>query len=145
MLKRWRKNHLLKLEVVSPLGEAFEPAWVPYLKVPSYRGQIEILPGHRDAIILLSQGLLDFGDENNKYIIYKGIMEVTGGEKIILAAEKLTLLSELTLKESKNNLEMVLKKLSTETLDDFNYKKTLEKYYSYRAEVIALSNSLDTH
>lgn len=129
---------MLKVDVVSPSGQIISGRDVSVLTVPSMMGELAILPGHQDILSLVGKGLLKL-DDKESFIVYKGIMEVSDGERVVIAAERIKKISEIDINESKNALREVENKLLNEVLDDFELHKAREEYGDRLAELSALT------
>ena len=125
---------LLKVDIVSPSGQVVSGRDVSVLIIPSATGELAILPGHTDFLCLVGKGLLKL-DDKDSFIIYKGIMEISDGEKVIIAAEKIKKMSELDINETKNRLKEIENKLLNEILDDVALHETREEYEDKLAEL----------
>jgi ATP synthase F1 epsilon subunit len=126
---------MLSIDLVSPTGQVLENHDAEFLVIPSVKGELTVLPGHRDSLCLIGKGLMDFGSEE-KYIVYNGVMEIVDGEKVIVAAERIRKRSDIDRSEVEKELEEIQKRLSSEVLDDEEYKKVYGKYEDLLAESI---------
>ena len=127
----------LKLDVVSPVGQFMKDEKVPSIVVPSVKGEMTILPGHRDILCLLGKGKLSVGKDI--FVVYKGIMEVTNGTKVVIAAERIKRASEIDINKVYESIKEIEYKLNNVVLDDLSYKRTQEEYEDCLAELHAFS------
>jgi F-type H+-transporting ATPase subunit epsilon len=118
---------LLKLDVVSPSGQLISGREIVSLVIPSSRGEINVLSGHVDLICLLGKGSMTV-DGKDKYVIYGGIMEVSNGDSVTVAADKIKTITEINLNQLNNELKEIQKKLTEQDLNDADYYNTISTY-----------------
>jgi len=128
----------LNVDIVSPSGQLVANKKVLSLTVPSVDGEINILPGHIDMICLLGEGLLKL-DDTVSYVAYKGFMEIASGTNVVIAAERITLVSELNKQQVLNSIKQIEEKLLKESLDDESFKKLVQSYKDSLAELKAFN------
>lgn len=128
---------MLKLDLVSPSGQIMSGKEISSLIIPSSNGEINILPGHIDMVCSLGKGILSVS-EMEKYVIYGGIMEVSNGSDIVVAADKIRKISELQLTEINSELKEVENKLLNEILNDADFANANSKYQDLQAELSAV-------
>jgi F-type H+-transporting ATPase subunit epsilon len=128
----------LKVDIVSPSGQLVANKAVNVLRVPSMEGEITILPGHIDMVSLLGTGCLRLDNEIT-YVVYKGIMEISGGNTVVIAAERTAKTSDLDKQTVLNSIKAVEEKLSKEQLDDKEFEKVSQEYKDHLAELRALN------
>lgn len=128
---------MLKVDIVSPSGQIVLGRDVSVLIIPSATGEITVLPGHTDMLSLVGKGLLKL-DDKESFIVYKGIVEISDGDKVIIAAEKIKKISELDINETKNKLKEIETKLLNEVLDDVALHEAREEYEDRLAELNVL-------
>ncbi|HOW16438.1 MAG TPA: hypothetical protein PK443_01870, partial [bacterium] len=63
---------MLKLDLVSPFGQLIKDLSTDKVTVSSVKGQLTILPEHREMFGLLDRGLLSIDGVSDKYIVYSG-------------------------------------------------------------------------
>ena len=128
----------LNVDIVSPSGQLATNKKVSSLTVPALNGELNILPGHIDMVCLLGKGVIKL-DDIISCIVYNGIMEVVSGTNVIVAVERLTLVSELDQKQILNSIKEVEEKLAKESLNDETFKELSESYQDRLAELKAFN------
>jgi F-type H+-transporting ATPase subunit epsilon len=128
----------LKVDIVSPSGQLIANKAVSMLTVPSIDGEIAILPGHIDVICLLGKGVLRL-DNDPAFILYKGIMEISGGTTVIIAAERVVAASDLNKQEVINLIKNSEIRLSKESLEDKDFEQVYGDYQDHLAELSAFN------
>lgn len=127
----------LKVDIVSPSGQLVANKAVEVLKVPSTKGEITILPGHVDMVSLLGTGCLVLDNETT-YIVYKGLLEVAGGNTVVIAAERVEKISDLDKQTVLDSIKATGERLLKETLDDKEFERVYQQYKDHLAELSAL-------
>jgi F-type H+-transporting ATPase subunit epsilon len=125
---------LLKLDVVSPSGQFIAGREIASLIIPSSEGEINILSGHADIICLLGKGAMTV-DGKDKYVIYGGIMEVSNGDSITVAADRVKSVAEINSNQLNNDLRETQRKLTEDSLNDADYSSTISTYEDILAEM----------
>lgn len=129
---------MLKVDVVSPSGKVISEKEFNVVIAPSQVGELTVLPGHIDALCLLGNGQLKLDDKED-FIVYKGVMEISDGDKVVIAAEKIKKVSELDINETKSSLKELEEKLLNQPMDDVEMHKTREDYEERLAELLVLT------
>ncbi|MFH1224158.1 MAG: hypothetical protein V1647_07465 [Pseudomonadota bacterium] len=129
---------MLKVDIVSPLGQFVAGKDISVLTVPSVKGEIAILPGHTDMLCLLGKGLLKLDDQKS-FIVYKGIMQVSDGDQVIIAAEKIKKVSELEINELMDSLKDIESKLMNDPMNEDEMNQAREDYEDVLAELSAFT------
>lgn len=128
----------LNVDIVSPSGQLATNKKVSSLIVPELNGELNILPGHFDMVCLLGKGVIKL-DDNISCVVYKGVMEIVSGTNVIIAVERLALVSELDQKHILDSIKEVEEKLAKEALDDETFKELTELYQDHLAELKAFN------
>ncbi|NBV50766.1 ATP synthase F1 subunit epsilon [bacterium] len=78
---------MIVIDLVTPTRKLVEGLKVDWVKIPGYRGELEVLPGHRDLLTLLSTGILvaHQGAKERKFAISYGFAEVRNNRVLIMA------------------------------------------------------------
>ncbi|MEI6079798.1 MAG: ATP synthase F1 subunit epsilon [bacterium] len=125
---------MLKLDVVSPSGQIINKWDIPFLVVPSVKGELTILPGHIDMVCILGKGIMELG-EAGRYVIYGGVMEVSKGDTIVVVADKIKKSNDINENQAKNDLKEIESKLTNEVLSDVDFSIINSKYQDLLAEL----------
>ncbi|MBN1114918.1 MAG: hypothetical protein JXA66_06220 [Oligoflexia bacterium] len=128
---------MLNIDLVSPEGQLIEARQAQYLRIPSARGELTVLPGHRQGLFLLGKGVMEFGD-SKKYVIYKGLLEIAPEDKINVVAERVKDIAAIDKKELDARLKSIEQRLLTETLSDQDYRAVIDEYTDSIAELSAI-------
>ena len=126
----------LTVDIVSPLGQVLFSKTTDFIIAPSYEGEMTVLPGHINAICLLNSGRLKL-DDGTTFVIFKGIMEITDGDRIIIASDKIKNVADLEKATVLGELSSVEERLLKELLDDTSYEELYQKYKDLLAELTA--------
>jgi ATP synthase F1 epsilon subunit len=129
---------LLKVDIVSPSGQLVANKAVATLRVPSTKGEITILPGHIDMVSILGTGCLKLDNETT-YVVYKGLMEISGGETVVIAAERTAKVTDLDKQTVLNSIKAVEERLLKEPMDDKEFERASQEYQDHLAELNALN------
>ena len=81
---------MLRLDIVSPLGQIVSGIQTEKLVVQSLNGQITVLPGHRDMICLLGKGVVSASGLEDKFVVHGGLLEILDGDKVSIIADRIT-------------------------------------------------------
>jgi len=126
----------LKVDIVSPSGQLIANKDVSVLIAPSFNGEITVLPGHVDMVCLLGKGPLKL-DNDTSFIVYKGIMEISGGTNVVIAAERTAMISDLNKQEVINMVKNSEMRLLKENLEDKEFEQVYQDYQDHLAELNA--------
>ncbi len=82
----------MQLEVVTPTGTA-ATADADEIIVPGAEGEFDVLPGHTPFVSAMKPGVLRYrkGGDFRSLTVGAGLVEVTGGDRVIVLAETATL------------------------------------------------------
>jgi len=77
----------MDLVIVTPTRRLVEGVQVDSVKIPSTKGELEILPGHVDLMALLGTGELTFTQQGKKrrFAVSYGFLEVKNNHVLVLA------------------------------------------------------------
>ncbi|MBI1862239.1 MAG: ATP synthase F1 subunit epsilon [Deltaproteobacteria bacterium] len=78
---------MITVDVVTPTRRLVDGVKVDALKVPAYRGELTILPGHTELLTLLNTGVMSFTQDGRerKFAVSFGFLDVRGDKAIVLA------------------------------------------------------------
>jgi F-type H+-transporting ATPase subunit epsilon len=78
---------MIQVDIVTPTRKLVEGAQAALLTVPSYRGEIQILPGHAELLTLLGTGVLVLQQDGRerRFAISYGVAEVRQDKVLVLA------------------------------------------------------------
>lgn len=115
---------MIRLDIVTPTKKLVEGAKADWVKIPGHRGELEILPGHRELLTLLSTGPLTFvlDGRERKFAISYGFAEVRNNRVLVMAetAEEATAVDKLRAQAAKKRAE---EKLVQGVLNEHEFKK----------------------
>ena len=129
---------MLRLDIVSPLGQVISGVQTEKVVAQSLNGQITILQGHRDMVCLLGRGIVFAEGVEDKFVVYGGILETSGGEKVCIVADRITKISSIEEANVRSSIKGIEDKLNNNIIDDKEYKKTVEEYLDRVAELEAV-------
>lgn len=129
---------LLKVDLVSPSGQLFSGVQTERLLAPSIDGQITLLPGHRDMMCLLGRGLLFLEGMDEKFVLYGGVLQITNGDNVTVAADRVTKASSLSSAKLDAIMKEIEQRINSETLGDKEYKELMDRYLDHIAELNSL-------
>ena len=131
---------MLKLDLVSPSGQMISGRDVSSLTIPSAEGEINVLPGHVDMICTLGKGPM-IVDGKDRFVVYGGILEVSNGESITVAADRVRGVSELNINQLKGELKDIENRLVSENLKDPEYNLLMSQYDDIKAEISSVQGN----
>lgn len=78
---------MIRVDIVTPLKKLVEGAKTESVKIPGARGELEILPGHRELLTLLTTGPVSFiqDGKERKFAVSYGFAEVRNNRVLVLA------------------------------------------------------------
>jgi len=78
---------MITLDIVTPYRTVLTGMRVPSVKIPAGKGEIEVLPGHRELLSTLDIGPLAFHDEgrDRKFAISYGFVEIRNDRVLVLS------------------------------------------------------------
>ncbi len=78
---------MLEIDIVTPTRKLVEGIKATSVKLPAFKGEIEILPGHADLLTLLSTGVIDVVTEGKerRFAASYGFAEVKADKILVLA------------------------------------------------------------
>lgn len=123
---------MFTLTLVTPAKKILENAPLKQAKVPAYRGELEILPGHAPLITTLEAGVLSYklADNNTeqRVAISWGYCEVTATGEVNVLAETAETKEEINLARAEAAKEKAMEDLGKTDYDSFNkYKRKFER------------------
>ncbi len=129
---------MFKLSLLTPDKKIFVDHEIEDVRVPAYRGELDILPGHAPLITTLSTGVLRWrlkGETAYKTVIVSwGYCEVHP-EGVDILADIVDLPEEINIEEDKAIIAASEKKLLIETLDDQQWDETQRDISRARAHL----------
>ena len=78
-------------------------------------------------------------DNETTYVVYKGIMEISGGNAVVIAAERTAKTSDLDKQTVLNSIKVVEERLLKEQLGDKEFEQVSQEYQDHLAELNALN------
>lgn len=120
---------MFKLTLVTPEKRVVISQEILEATVPAYKGELNILPGHAPLITTLVPGVMKYklkaGGEFRASISW-GYCNVSP-EGLNVLAETVEAPAEIDFEASKNEVQKIEKRMTTETLDDDTYRHLQEK------------------
>lgn len=115
---------MIRVDIVTPTKKLAEGAKADWVKLPGFKGELEILPGHRELLTTLSTGVLSFLYEGKerKFAISYGFAEIRHDRVLVLAetAEEGTRVDKLRAQAARKRAE---EKLVQGVLTEEEFKK----------------------
>ncbi len=115
---------MIKVDIVTPTKKLVEGAKAEWVKFPGFKGELEILPGHRELLTTLTTGVMSFvqNGKERKFAISYGFAEVRHDRVLILAetAEEGTGVDKVRAQSAKKRAE---EKLVQGVLSEDEFKK----------------------
>lgn len=129
---------MFKLNVLTPERKAVFDQEITEVTVPSYSGEMTILPGHAPLITTLGTGILKYKlrgqDKTFKAVVSWGYCEVAPNVVNVLA-EFMQTPEEVVIESSQSSLIAAEKKLATEILSDTDYELAVNEAAKARAAI----------
>lgn len=117
---------MFSLTLVTPAKKILEKAPLKEAKVPAYRGELEILPGHAPLITTLEAGVLSYKLADNteqRVAISWGYCEVTASGEVNVLAETAETKEEINLPRAEAARDKALEMLGKTDYENFNKNK----------------------
>lgn len=78
---------MISVDIVTPSRRLVQGGVADSLKVPAFRGELTILPGHTELLTLLNTGVLSFVQDGRerRFAVSFGFLEVRDDRAIVLA------------------------------------------------------------
>jgi len=115
---------VIKVDIVTPTKKLVEGAKADWVKFPGFKGELEILPGHRELLTTLTTGVMSFvqNGKERKFAISYGFAEVRHDRVLVLAetAEEGTGVDKVRAQAAKKRAE---EKLVQGVLTEDEFKK----------------------
>jgi len=115
---------VIRVDIVTPTKKLVEGAKAEWIKVPGYKGELEILPGHRELLTLLTTGPLSLMQDGRerKFAISYGFAEIRHDRVLIMAetAEDAATLDKTRAAAARKRAE---EKLVQGVLNEHEFKK----------------------
>ena len=131
---------MLKIDLVSPSGQMMTGKEITSLVIPSAMGELTILPGHIDMVSSIGKGIMTVG-ETDKFVVYGGIIEISNGSDVIVAADRIKKISDVDASAVSTELKEIENKLTNEILSDHDFLSINAKYEDLQAELGAIKQS----
>lgn len=129
---------MFKLSLLTPDKKIFVDHEIEDVRVPAFRGELDILPGHAPLITTLSTGVLRWrlkGETSYKTVIVSwGYCEIHP-DGVDILADIVDLPEEINIEEDKATIAASEKKLLLETLDDQQWDETQRDISRARAHL----------
>jgi F-type H+-transporting ATPase subunit epsilon len=115
---------VITVDIVTPTKKLAEKVKAEWVKIPGYKGELEILPGHRELLTLLSTGVLTLSQsaKERKFAISYGFAEIRHDRVLVMAetAEESTAIDKARAAQAKKRAE---EKLGQGVMDEHEFKK----------------------
>jgi len=115
---------VITVDIVTPTKKLAEKVKAEWVKIPGYKGELEILPGHRELLTLLSTGVLTLSQsaKERKFAISYGFAEIRHDRVLVMAetAEESTGIDKTRAAQAKKRAE---EKLTQGVMDEHEFKK----------------------
>lgn len=115
---------MITVDIVTPTKKLAEKVKAEWVKIPGYKGELEILPGHRELLTLLSTGVLTLSEatKERKFAISYGFAEIRHDRVLVMAetAEESTAIDKARAAQAKKRAE---EKLGQGVMDEHEFKK----------------------
>lgn len=115
---------MIRVDIVTPTKKLVEGAKADWVKIPGHRGELEILPGHRELLTLLTTGPLSFMQDGRerKFAVSHGFAEVRKNRVLVMAetAEDAAAIDKARVQAAKKRAE---EKLVQGVLNEHEFKK----------------------
>jgi len=114
---------MIVLDIVTPTRKLVEGVQATSVKLPTVKGQAEVLPGHTEMVTLLETGQLSFVNDGKerKFAVSYGFAEVRK-DKVIVLAETAEEAREINVERAKTAQQKAQTALQG-TLTDEQYRK----------------------
>ena len=104
------------IEIISPEKKLFSEK-VKSITIPSFEGEMTILPDHISIITFLRPGVININENKKKYFVEEGTVEFSKNNLTILSSTIIDL-DNLTKDAISSMLEDSKKELNQENIDD---------------------------
>jgi len=115
---------VIRVDIVTPTKKLVEGAKADWVKFPGFKGELEILPGHRELLTMVSTGVLSFVQDGRerKFAVSHGFAEVRHDRVLVLAetAEESTGVDKARAQQARKRAE---DKLVQGVLSEEEFKK----------------------
>lgn len=128
---------MLNVDLVTPQGAVLDNFSAAYVTLPTTTGEITILPEHTDLISVLGRGKIFIGPDK-KFVLYKGIVEVTEGKRVVVAAERVATLQELNADEINKEITVLEQAILTKDMSEADLASTMDRYQDLVASIQAI-------
>lgn len=122
---------MFSLTLVTPAKKILEKAPLTEAKVPAFRGELEILPGHAPLITTLEAGVLSYtlADKTEQRVaISWGYCEVTASGEVNVLAETAETKEEINLERAEAAKTKAQEELGKTDFENFNkFKRKFER------------------
>jgi F-type H+-transporting ATPase subunit epsilon len=122
---------MFSLTLVTPAKKLLEKAPLKEAKVPAFRGELEILPGHAPLITTLEAGVLSYTLSDNtqqRVAISWGYCEVTASGEVNVLAETAETKEDINLERAETARTKAQDSLGKTDYENFNkFKRKFER------------------
>ncbi len=132
---------MFKLFFATPDKKIIADAELEEITVPSYRGELNILPGHAPLMTTLEAGILRYklkSGESQKMAISWGYCQISS-DGVTVLAETAVVGADLDIKVIEQHLKENENRLANESLDDVQWEKVQHEIGRLRAETDLLA------
>ena len=98
---------MLKVRIVTPLGQKFPEFEVPYITIPAWKGEMGIYPDHVPLLTSVYSGLVRFEKDGKEVVIavHHGFIELDDRNVLTLCVRLVETADEIDKSRSMNSLE----------------------------------------
>ena len=129
---------MFKLNLLTPEKKVVVDQEITEAVVPTYSGEIDVLPGHVPMIANLGTGILKFKTKDTgttfRAVISSGYCEVNP-EGVNILTESIQLKEEITEETSEIKIKAAETKLASQSLSDEEFEATLAEAQKARAGI----------
>lgn len=139
---------MFKLNLLTPEKKVVVDQEITEAVIPTYSGEVDILPGHVPMIANLGTGILKFKVKETgtvfKAIISSGYCEVNP-EGVNILTESIQLKEEISEDAVKSQVSAAEAKLGKESLTDEQFEATLIEVQKARAGLALVNENIRSH
>lgn len=139
---------MFKLNLLTPEKKVVVDQEITEAVIPTYSGEVDILPGHVPMIANLGTGILKFKVKETgtvfKAIISSGYCEVNP-EGVNILTESIQLKEEISEDTVKSQVSAAEAKLGKESLTDEQFEATLIEVQKARAGLALVNENIRSH
>lgn len=134
---------MFKLNFCTPDKKLVSDQEFEEVTLPTFAGELNILPGHAPLLTTLTAGILKFklkGESSQKFAICKGYCQVSA-DGVNVLADSAVVANEVNPSQASNQLKEQELKLVGESLSDEEWQKTQDEISKLKAELDLVQNT----